>query len=58
MLAVGVPASVLLSATGGARLPQASSAVLGVMLALGWLAGAGFAAARRMRHREGRGPVS
>ncbi|HSK51917.1 MAG TPA: J domain-containing protein [Clostridia bacterium] len=58
MLAVGVPASVFLSATGGARLPQASSAVLGVVLALGWLAGAGFAAARRVRRREGRGPVS
>jgi curved DNA-binding protein CbpA len=58
MLAIGIPASVLLSATGGARLPQASSAVLGVILALGWLAGAGFATMRRLRHREGRGPVS
>jgi hypothetical protein len=58
MLAIGIPASVLLSATGGARLPQASGAVLGVVLALGWLAGAGFATLRRLRHREGRGPVS
>ena len=32
--------------------------VVCAILALGWLAGAGFAAARRMRHREGRGPVS
>jgi hypothetical protein len=54
----GVPATVLLSATGGARLPQASSAALGVILVLGWLAGVAYAAAHRRGRSSSRGPVS
>ena len=54
----GIPATVLLSATGGARLPQASSAVLGVILVLGWLAGVVYGIARRRGRSGPVGPVS
>jgi hypothetical protein len=56
--AAGIPATVLLSATGGARLPQASSAVLGVVLAVGWLAGVAYGIARRRGGSAPTGPVS
>jgi len=54
----GIPATVLLSVTGGARLPQASSATLGVILVIGWLAGVAYAVARRRRRSGPDGPVS
>ncbi len=54
----GIPATVLLSATGGARMPEASSAVLGVILVIGWLAGVGYAIARRRGGSAATGPVS
>jgi membrane protein implicated in regulation of membrane protease activity len=62
LFAAGIPAAILLSATGGARLPEASSAVLGVVLVAGWLAGVTYGVARRRRGRPTdhgpRGPVS
>ena len=56
--AAGIPATVLLSATGGARLPQASSAVLGAVLVVGWLAGVAYGIARRRSGSASTGPVS
>jgi hypothetical protein len=56
--AAGIPATVLLTATGGARMPQASSAVLGAILVIGWLAGVAYAASRRRSRSARRGPVS
>ena len=62
LFAAGIPAAILLSATGGARLPEASSAVLGVVLVAGWLAGVTYGVGRRRRGRPTdhgpRGPVS
>lgn len=56
--AAGIPATVLLSATGGARLPEASSAVLGVILVVGWLMGVVYGIARRRGGAAPVGPVS
>jgi hypothetical protein len=57
-LAVAVPATFILTATGGARMPEESGLVLGVALMAGWLVGVGVSA-RRWRRSSGRpGPVS
>ena len=57
-LAVAIPATFILTATGGARMPDESGLVLGVALMGGWLVGVGVAAGR-WRRRSGRpGPVS
>jgi hypothetical protein len=59
-LLVAVPATVILTATGGARVPDQSGLVLGVVLMGGWLVGVGVATSRWLRLRSsGRpGPVS
>jgi hypothetical protein len=49
MLAAAIPASILLSAVGGAREPGAAAGLLAVVLAIAWLAGAAFAVGRRSR---------
>jgi DnaJ-like protein len=49
VLAVAAPASILLSALGGAREPGAAAGILGILLAVAWLAGAAFALGRRSR---------
>ncbi|HEV8489326.1 MAG TPA: J domain-containing protein [Candidatus Limnocylindrales bacterium] len=49
MLAVAIPASILLSAVGGAREPGVAAGLLAVVLAIAWLAGAAFAVGRRSR---------
>jgi hypothetical protein len=49
MLAAAIPASILLSAVGGAREPGAAAGILAVVLAIAWLAGAAFAVGRRSR---------
>jgi hypothetical protein len=49
VLAASVPAAVVLSAAGGSRRPDAAGGLLLVLLAVAWLAGAGFAVARRSR---------
>jgi hypothetical protein len=49
MLAAAIPASILLSALGGAREPGAAAGVLGIVLAVAWLAGVAFAVGRRSR---------
>ncbi len=40
---VGVPAAILLSATGGSRQPEASAAVLAWVIGLAWVAGIAYA---------------
>jgi hypothetical protein len=57
-LVAAIPATVFLTATGGARMPQESSAVLGVALILGWLAGVAFATNHWLRRSAPSGPVS
>jgi len=57
-LLAAIPATVFLTATGGARMPQESSAVLGVALILGWLAGIAFATNHWLRRSAPSGPVS
>jgi hypothetical protein len=57
-LVAAIPATVFLTATGGARMPQESSAVLGVALILGWLAGVAFAINHWLRRSAPPGPVS
>jgi hypothetical protein len=49
MLAAAIPASILLSAIGGAREPGVAAGLLAVVLAIAWLAGAAFAVGRRSR---------
>jgi DnaJ-like protein len=49
LLAAAIPASILLSAVGGAREPGAAAGALAVVLAIAWLAGAAFAVGRRSR---------
>jgi Meckel syndrome type 1 protein len=49
LLAAAIPASIFLSAVGGAREPGAAAGALGVVLAVAWLAGAAFAVGRRSR---------
>ncbi|HYN18413.1 MAG TPA: hypothetical protein VEY96_10045 [Actinomycetes bacterium] len=48
-LAAAVPTAVVLSAAGGSREPTVSTSLLGAVLAVAWLAGVLFAAARRRR---------
>jgi len=47
-LLVGIPTAVILSAGGGSRVPETSSAVLGTVTAIAWVAGVvyGIVAAR------------
>jgi len=49
LLAAAIPASILLSALGGAREPGLAAGALGITLAIAWLAGAAFALGRRAR---------
>jgi hypothetical protein len=49
LLAAAIPASILLSALGGARAPGVAAGALAVVLAVAWLAGAAFAVGRRSR---------
>ena len=44
-LVAGVPAAIVLSAGGGARVPQASASVLAIVLAVAYLVGVGYAIA-------------
>jgi hypothetical protein len=48
-LAASVPTAVFLSATGGSHEPATSATILGVVLAIAYLAGVVFAAVRRRR---------
>ena len=57
-LAVAVPATFILAATGGARVPDQSAMVLGVVLMGGWLVGVGVATSRWLRSSGRPGPVS
>ena len=57
-LVVAVPATFILTATGGARMPDESGLVLGVALMVGWLVGVGVAAGRWRRSSGRPGPVS
>jgi hypothetical protein len=57
-LAVAVPATVVLTATGGSRMPDESGAVLGVVLICGWFAGVAVATTRWVRSSGRPGPVS
>jgi DnaJ domain len=57
-LAVALPATVILAATGGARVPDQSALVLGVVLMGGWLVGVGVATGRWLRSSGRPGPVS
>jgi curved DNA-binding protein CbpA len=49
MLAAALPATIFLSAFGGARQPDAAGGALAVVLAVAWFAGAAFAVGRRSR---------
>jgi hypothetical protein len=49
LLAAAIPASILLSAVGGAREPGAAAGALAIVLAIAWLAGVAFAVGRRSR---------
>jgi hypothetical protein len=40
---IGIPAAILLSATGGARQPEASAAVITIVADLAWIAGVVYA---------------
>ena len=57
-IVAAIPATVFLTATGGARMPEESGAVLGVALILGWLAGIAFATNHWLRRSAPSGPVS
>ena len=57
-LAVAVPATFILAATGGARVPDQSAMVLGVVLMGGWLVGVEVATSRWLRSSGRPGPVS
>ena len=57
-LVAAVPATFILTATGGARMPEESSLVLGVALMTGWLFGVGLAARRWLGSSGRAGPVS
>ena len=53
-----IPATVFITATGGARMPEESGVVLGVALILGWLGGVIVATNRWVRSSAPPGPVS
>jgi ABC-type multidrug transport system permease subunit len=53
-----IPATVFITATGGARMPEESGVVLGVALIFGWLAGVIVATNRWVRSSPPPGPVS
>jgi hypothetical protein len=57
-LIAAIPATVFITATGGARMPGESGAVLGVALIVGWLAGVILATNRWVRRSAPPGPVS
>ena len=57
-LIAAVPATFILTATGGARMPEESSLVLGVALMIGWLFGVGLATRRWLGSSGRPGPVS
>jgi hypothetical protein len=57
-LVAAVPATVILTATGGARMPDESSLVLGISLMTGWLVGVGVATRRWLGSSGRAGPVS
>ena len=57
-LAVAVPATFILAATGGARVPDQSALVLGVALMAGWLVGVSVTTSRWLRSSRRPGPVS
>lgn len=58
LVLAGVPATIFLTATGGARVPDASGAVLGAILAVSWVVGLGYGVGRRRRLRTARRHVS
>jgi hypothetical protein len=57
-LIAAIPATVFITATGGARMPDESGVVLGVALIVGWLGGVIFATNRWVRRPAPPGPVS
>jgi hypothetical protein len=57
-LIAAIPATVFITATGGARMPQESGVVLGLALIVGWLGGVIFATNRWVRRSAPPGPVS
>ena len=57
-LIAAIPATVFITATGGARMPEESGVVLGVALIIGWLGGVIVATNRWVRRSAPPGPVS
>ena len=57
-LFAAIPATVFITATGGARMPQESGVVLGLALIVGWLGGVIVATNRWVRRSAPPGPVS
>jgi hypothetical protein len=57
-LVAAIPATVFITATGGARMPDESGVVLGIALIVGWLGGVIFATNRWVRRPAPPGPVS
>jgi hypothetical protein len=57
-LTLAVPATFILAATGGARVPDQSALVLGVVLMGGWVVGVSVATGRWLRSSGRPGPVS
>jgi hypothetical protein len=57
-LIAAIPATVFITATGGARMPEESGVVLGVALIVGWLGGVIVATNRWLRSSAPPGPVS
>jgi hypothetical protein len=51
-LAASVPAAVVLSAAGGSHQPDTSAAIIGIVFAVGYVAGTAFAAGRRLGWRR------
>jgi hypothetical protein len=49
LVIAGIPTTIFLTATGGSRVPDASGALLGAVLAVAWVAAFGYAAVRRRR---------
>ena len=57
-LVAAIPATVFITATGGARMPDESGVVLGIALIVGWLGGVILATNRWVRRPAPPGPVS